>query len=42
MVAAHMDEVGFLVTSVSDSGFIRFQPWGVGGNRSCWRSAWRF
>lgn len=28
MVAAHMDEVGFLVTSVSDNGFIRFQPLG--------------
>lgn len=28
MVAAHMDEVGFLVTSISNNGFIRFQPLG--------------
>jgi putative aminopeptidase FrvX len=28
MAAAHMDEVGFLVTSISQEGFIRFQPLG--------------
>ena len=28
MVAAHMDEVGFLVTSITDDGFIKFQPLG--------------
>lgn len=29
MVAGHMDEVGFMVTSITDNGMIRFQP--VGG-----------
>lgn len=28
MVAAHMDEVGFLITRVTDDGFIKFQPLG--------------
>lgn len=28
MVAGHMDEVGFMVTSISDKGLIRFQPLG--------------
>ncbi|WLR44214.1 M42 family metallopeptidase [Bacillus carboniphilus] len=28
MVAGHMDEVGFMVTSVTDNGMIRFQPLG--------------
>ncbi|MGD6816805.1 M42 family metallopeptidase [Metabacillus sp. 84] len=29
MLAGHLDEVGFMVTSIDDKGFIRFQP--VGG-----------
>ncbi|HWV23230.1 MAG TPA: M42 family metallopeptidase [Thermomicrobiales bacterium] len=29
MISAHMDEIGFLVKHIDDSGFIRFQP--VGG-----------
>lgn len=28
MIAAHMDEVGFLVTRITDGGFIKFQPLG--------------
>jgi len=28
MLAAHMDEVGFLVTFVDESGFLRFQTLG--------------
>ena len=28
MVAGHMDEVGFMVTQITDQGFIRFQPLG--------------
>lgn len=28
MVAGHMDEVGFLVTAITDNGMIRFQPLG--------------
>lgn len=28
MIAAHMDEVGFMVTRISEEGFIRFQPLG--------------
>jgi putative aminopeptidase FrvX len=28
MVAGHMDEVGFMVTAITDNGMIRFQPLG--------------
>ena len=28
MVAGHMDEVGFMVTQITDKGFIKFQPLG--------------
>ena len=28
MVAGHMDEVGFMVTSITDNGMIRFQTLG--------------
>lgn len=28
MVAGHMDEVGFMVTSITDNGMLRFQPLG--------------
>ncbi|WP_409302246.1 M42 family metallopeptidase [Peribacillus sp. SCS-155] len=28
MVAGHMDEVGFMITSITDNGMIRFQPLG--------------
>lgn len=28
MIAAHMDEVGFMIKSIDDQGFIRLQPIG--------------
>ncbi len=28
MVAGHMDEVGFMVTAITEQGMIRFQPLG--------------
>ena len=28
MVAAHMDEIGFIVSHIDDSGFVRFHPLG--------------
>ena len=28
MVAGHMDEVGFMVSAITDNGMIRFQPLG--------------
>src|SRR5690625_5077071 len=28
MVAGHMDEVGFMVTQITDEGYLRFQPLG--------------
>jgi len=41
MVAAHMDEVGFLITRVTDDGFIKFQPLGGWWNRCSSPSGWR-
>jgi endoglucanase len=32
MLSAHMDEVGFMVTYVEDSGFLRFDTWGITNN----------
>ena len=29
MVAGHLDEIGFMVTSIDDNGFLRFQT--IGG-----------
>jgi len=29
MVAAHMDEIGFMVSHIDDQGFLRFRP--IGG-----------
>src|SRR5690625_2806022 len=33
MVAGHMDEVGFMVTNITDNGMLRFQPLGGWWNR---------
>jgi len=32
MLAAHMDEVAFLVTHIEDTGFLRFHTWGIVDN----------
>ena len=32
MIAAHMDEIGFLVKYIDDKGFLRLQPLGGGMN----------
>lgn len=32
MISAHMDEVGFMTTYVEDSGFLRFDTWGITNN----------
>lgn len=32
MLSAHMDEVGFMITYVEDSGFLRFDTWGITNN----------
>ena len=32
MLSAHMDEVGFMTTYVEDSGFLRFDTWGITNN----------
>lgn len=42
MVAGHMDEVGFMVTSITENGMIRFQTLGAGGARCCWLNAYKF
>ena len=36
MVAAHMDEVGFLVTKITDNGFLKFET--LGGFREIGRA----
>lgn len=28
MIAGHLDEIGFMITSITDAGFLRFQPLG--------------
>lgn len=42
MVAGHMDEVGFMVTSITDNGLLRFQTLGAGGARCCLHSELKF
>lgn len=32
MIAAHMDEVGFMVTYIEKNGFLRFHSWGIPNN----------
>ena len=32
MLAAHMDEVAFLITHIDDKGFLRFHTWGIVDN----------
>ena len=32
MLSAHMDEVGFMITYIEDSGFLRFDTWGITNN----------
>ena len=32
MISAHMDEVGFMTTYIEDSGFLRFDTWGITNN----------
>ena len=36
MFAGHLDEVGFMVTRITEEGFIKFQTLVVGGIKSCW------
>ena len=38
MVAGHMDEVGFMVTSITENGMIRFQPLGGWWSQVLWRN----
>ncbi len=36
LLAGHIDEVGFIVSSITDEGFLTFHPLGDGGARFCW------
>lgn len=35
MVAGHLDEIGFMVKSIDEKGFVRFQTIGAGGAKFC-------
>ena len=38
LVAGHMDEVAFMVTSITDNGRSVFKHWAAGGTRLCLHS----
>ena len=35
MLAGHMDEIGMIVTKITDEGYLNFKPSAVGGARLC-------